>query len=226
MKTYYQNDTTISKAYNLALSSCVESPNLTISRNSIKFPYAILSFTDGLIMPLYAPQICEVPSRFKNDYENCLSCYGDDDKFGFKDIDDIRLNSLAMIIDDTLEIERGFMILNSEKQHLRFSELALQNSFLRKDGKEYIVKSGLSEEIIYFLNNNFSITPSSALLTNLWEYINDDNLEFNQDLKRDLFAFNEIDFRKSDKPLNVFNAEFKSALIFEICEHFVNNGNF
>lgn len=225
MKTYYQNDTTINKAYNLALSSCVESPNLTISRNNIKFPYAILSFTDGLIMPLYAPQICEVPSRFKNDYENCLSCYSDDDKFGFRDID-IRLDSLAMIIDDTLEIDGGFMILNSEKQHLRFSELALQNSFLRKDGKEYIVKSGLSEEIIYVLNNNFSITPSSVLLTDLWEYINDDNLEFNQDLKKDLFAFGEIDFRKSDKPLNVFNAEFKSALIFEICEYFANNGNF
>ena len=225
MKTYYQNGITISKAHNLALSSCVESPILTISRNSIKFPYAILSFTDGLTMPLYAPKICEAASSFANDYENYLNCYSDDDKFGFRDIDDIRLDSLGVLIDDSLEIDGGFMILNSEKQHLRFSEIALQRGFLRNLGKEYIVKSSLSEEIIYTLDNNFSITPSSVLLTNLWEYINDD-LESSHDIKRDLFAFGKFDFRESDKPLNIFNAEFKSALIFEICEYFANNGFF
>lgn len=221
MKTFYQSDN-ILKVADIQLVDSYESRELVISKDKISIPFAVLGFSDNTQMAFYAPKIAEVDSHFKNYLGNPrYHSYTPEVNF-----DELTINSLGMLVSDTLDLKKGYMI-NYKGNALIFSDLTLKDDRLnlKRYGRDFLLTSYINEWIIAeILGSECSFQPSEGLLNHLWDFIQDEEKNISKQMRDEFFAYGEKDFRKEGQTLKIVNGKFKYALLFEICYYLNDKG--
>lgn len=221
MKTFYQSDN-ILKVADILLVDSYESRELVISKDKISIPFAVLGFSDNTQMVIYAPTIKEVNSRFKN----YLDSPSHRRYIPEVDFNDLTINSVGMLISDTLDLRKGYMI-NLKSKALIFSDLVLRDDRLnlKRYGRDFLLTSYIDEWIIAeILGSECSFQPSEGLLNHLWDFTQDEEKNISEQIRDEFFVYGEKDFRKEGQILKVVNGKFKYALLFEICDYLNNKG--